>query len=406
MSAAVLEPASSSKEQETKCPICLHDFSSPKVLACFHSFCKQCLFQQQTSEDRVTCQVCHVETILTPQLGVDGLLNDYGLQNICERRLYNKCGTPTGKSTSSTSARNDGLCDSVSLSVRCLEHRSQPLSFFCLTCNLAICGQCTESDHQRGSHEIQPIDVIADQQVQRMEMMVTEAAKKQQEVLETFRFIDDAQTRLHQQAISTIHESFETLISTVHELRQSLIKDLEVKFGMKQLALAVIDKDVQKVTKKMSQMIDFTRRLLAHSSPTEIMLFKPLIDTRIESFLNYDAKSELLGMNQLDSVRPLSRDACIPYLLDLIAQSGFDISSVTDLTGADDDECHSPSNFSVPTNPFGGELCPPKGVGYINSAALDGIWNHDSSQHDIDNELPYQLYPPRSQIKRQKMIYY
>uniref|UniRef100_A0AC34GGC1 RING-type domain-containing protein n=1 Tax=Panagrolaimus sp. ES5 TaxID=591445 RepID=A0AC34GGC1_9BILA len=117
MSAAVLAPTSSLKEQETKCPICLQDFSTPKVLACFHSFCKQCLLQHQSSEDRVTCLVCHVDTLLTPQLGVDGLLNDYGLQNICERRVYNKCGTPTGKSpplsTSSTPARNDGLCDSL-----------------------------------------------------------------------------------------------------------------------------------------------------------------------------------------------------------------------------------------------------------------------------------------------------
>uniref|UniRef100_A0AC34FI40 Uncharacterized protein n=1 Tax=Panagrolaimus sp. ES5 TaxID=591445 RepID=A0AC34FI40_9BILA len=563
-----LAPTPPPREQETKCPMCAQDFSSPKVLACFHSFCKQCLLHHQTCEDRVTCPICHAETLLTPQLGVDGLLNDYGLQNICERRNHalngnistdeeenhqKVNGTPiedkglifgSPSSTSSTppragSPRNDSpinnntdavcvscksgdrvkahcrqcgyLCDNCRMAhqfmhcfeghevkpyvsttstaaaasraheksssessnsstapkgsgalCRCLEHRSQPLVFFCLTCNLAVCGQCTESDHQRGSHEIQPIDVIADQQVQRMEMMVNEAAKKQQEVLETFRFIDDAQTRLHmthQQAISTIHESSETLISAVHELRQSLIKDLEAKFGMKQLTLAVLDKDVQKVAKKMSQMIDFTRRLLAHSSPTEIMVFKPLIDTRIESFLKYDANVESVdkAVNQLDSIHPLSREACIPTLLDLIAQSGFDISSITNPSGGLN-EGSSPTSSNMPMNNgicnslgrslsrqnlgspqigtpssfdviksfmnHNGLSAPaamlgtsaPTGGLTDNSPLYDKLWNIDESvnnlsiSNDAENQLsqslPYQLYPPRSQIKRQKMIYY
>uniref|UniRef100_A0A914PQR7 B-box type zinc finger protein ncl-1 n=3 Tax=Panagrolaimus TaxID=55784 RepID=A0A914PQR7_9BILA len=582
-----LAPTPPPKEQETKCPICVQEFSSPKVLACFHSFCKQCLLQHQTCDDRVTCPICHAETLLTPQLGVDGLLNDYGLQNICERRNHAlnggggnistdeedghhqkvNSGTPTEdkglifgspSSTSSTPPRagsppnndlssnnNTGvnadancvscksgdrvkancrqcgyLCDNcrmahqfmhcfeghevkpyVSTKLRnerhdktssessnsstakagpiclCLEHRSQPLCFFCLTCNLAICSKCTEVDHEKTTHDIQPIDVIADQQVQRMEMMVNEATKKQQEVLETFRFIDEAQTVLHvthQHSISAVHETCDALINVIHDMRQLLIKDLEAKFGMKQLALAVFDKDVQKVAKKMSQMIEFTRRLIAYSSPTEIMVFKPLIDTRIEAFLKYDANVDSVekAINQMDSVRPLSREACIPAMLDLFSHTGFDVSSITNPSGGLNDgnsptnsnihdmrqllikdlesgicntlgrslsrqnlgspQIGTPSSFDhiktldhiksfVPQNGLSttatmlGTSAPTGGL-TDNSPLYEKLWNIDESvnnlslsndpESQLSQSLPYQLYPPRSQIKRQKMIYY
>lgn len=39
----------------------------------------------------------------------------------------------------------------------------------------------------------------------------------------------------------------------------------------------------------MSQTIEFTQRLLKYSSPTEVMVFKPLLDTRLQGFLTFNA---------------------------------------------------------------------------------------------------------------------
>lgn len=43
------------------------------------------------------------------------------------------------------------------------------------------------------------------------------------------------------------------------------------------------------MVKKMSQTIEFTQRLLKYSSPTEVMVFKPLLDTRLQGFLTFNA---------------------------------------------------------------------------------------------------------------------
>lgn len=66
-------------------------YKEPKVLACFHSFCKACLERQAAAEateiggrlipQSIICQICSQETQLSPQLGIEGLLSDYGLEN-------------------------------------------------------------------------------------------------------------------------------------------------------------------------------------------------------------------------------------------------------------------------------------------------------------------------------------
>lgn len=146
-----------------KCPICLESFCNPKVLACFHSFCKSCLerqlverqlgemensafkeqrkkhFQAHIQVNRkedddppgeiLFCPLCHVETQLSFQLGIDGLLSDYGLMNAVNAKQHlpinkSNClnsveknrvlifGSPSSTSSSPTI---DDLCNQVKI---------------------------------------------------------------------------------------------------------------------------------------------------------------------------------------------------------------------------------------------------------------------------------------------------
>ncbi|CAO4371346.1 unnamed protein product [Caenorhabditis nigoni] len=50
--------------------------------------------------------------------------------------------------------------------VLCLQHRASELVFFCVTCNLAICRDCTQADHPAGTHQYELIsDVDSKQQI-------------------------------------------------------------------------------------------------------------------------------------------------------------------------------------------------------------------------------------------------
>lgn len=70
----------------TRCPLCGDCYQQPKVLACFHTFCKPCLEKLVDSPGKIICPQCHAETQLCANQGVDSLLTDYALANIQEEQ--------------------------------------------------------------------------------------------------------------------------------------------------------------------------------------------------------------------------------------------------------------------------------------------------------------------------------
>ncbi|CAD5213803.1 unnamed protein product [Bursaphelenchus okinawaensis] len=354
----------------TKCSICQEHFRDPRVLACFHSFCKDCLEQREQSNERsIVCPQCHQETQLSPNLGIDGLLSDYGLQNAVNQSIMEEGkGQPRAGSLSS-SPGSDGedlvnatthvctgcksgdfakafcadcrrfLCQNCTQAhttmhcfdghrveilskvaspvnprssnpCNCLEHRQQPLQYFCITCNFAICHECTLKEHQ--NHTVEKIDDVAEDQMQRMEDLIAEATKKQANFHDVFRLIDNYQTKLtnsFQQAQNHINEFADSVILAVQESRKVLHKDLETTFAYRQLQITLIDKNVQKMTKRMSQTIEFTQRLLKYCSPTEVMVFKPLVDQRLQTFLNFSVSNELASSTEIEAIQMNSQQA-------------------------------------------------------------------------------------------------
>jgi len=63
-------------ESLTRCGACGGPLVLPKVLTCFHAFCRPCLERIEESR-RITCPSCHVETYLSAE-GVSGLLPYFG----------------------------------------------------------------------------------------------------------------------------------------------------------------------------------------------------------------------------------------------------------------------------------------------------------------------------------------
>uniref|UniRef100_A0A0K0FZU0 B-box type zinc finger protein ncl-1 (inferred by orthology to a C. elegans protein) n=1 Tax=Strongyloides venezuelensis TaxID=75913 RepID=A0A0K0FZU0_STRVS len=350
--------------QNIKCGICDETYREPKVLACFHSFCKPCL-ELKVSErlDNILCPTCGQETQISPSLGVDGLLTDFGALNVAEqyRRMNGTAndlflfGSPSSTSSSPPLSDSPGdhgfpipqsvactgcksgerasafckdcvnfLCTACTQAhqymhifnghrveeigtskstsptgfeqinqCRCLEHKHQLLLLFCLTCNLAICHDCT-IDHPQPHHDVQTIENVAANQIESMEDLILRARAKQQEVHKMFMITDANQNKLSesfQKAQNVINDNACKIMQLIQEIRSVVLTDLENAFSYKQLQLTLVDKENQKMVRKIAQTIDFTRRLLKNCSPAQIMVFKPLLDTRLQGFLNFNSDS-------------------------------------------------------------------------------------------------------------------
>ena len=65
------------------------------------------------------------------------------------------------------------------LSNSCVKHSFQPLSFFCQTCSLMICRDCTVLDHKDSDgHHIQDVDIADDTQRKELDSKVTDGREK------------------------------------------------------------------------------------------------------------------------------------------------------------------------------------------------------------------------------------
>ncbi|VDM66068.1 unnamed protein product [Strongylus vulgaris] len=403
--------------QVVKCPLCQEPFREPKVLACFHSFCKACLERQIDSAEKIVCPQCHMETQLSVQLGLDSLLSDYGLEAVLSRPNITEdkgllFGSPS--STSSSPPLSDSPCDQNSNTTnrsactgcksgerashycqecthylctnctmahqymhcfeghrveaisqiqvpfhyrhcsflrfskritlkapappappssaasaheracKCLQHRAQPLRFFCLTCNLAICRECTLVEHAQPSHQYEPISEVADKQLNTMELLVNEARNKHIELLEMFKQVDASQQRLSaslSRAHSQLDDNVNALVRIIDEARKAAAKEIDTAFSAKQIQLTMVDKRIQQMTEKLSQTIDFTTRLVKYASPTEVMVFKQLLDTRLQLFLafNPDASNALGSSCELD-LPPLNMGGARQVIQSLLGQ--------------------------------------------------------------------------------------
>lgn len=143
------------EEQFLRCHICRERYDqtekSPKSLPCNHTFCLPCLIQvfdhnqqnarraftfaDDTYEGVLKCPTCRVEIYLS-RGEISSLPNDHRVIQMMDF-------------LSQVVVKSQNVCS---------KHERQPLNFFCKTCTVPVCRDCTVLDHKeqgnQGTHEI------------------------------------------------------------------------------------------------------------------------------------------------------------------------------------------------------------------------------------------------------------
>ena len=118
------------------CGICEEPYDDnthqAKFLICFHTFCSHCLERlsnrEQVNPAIIQCPNCRSNTQL-PDNGIGGLQTNFYVTSFQE--FSKKIETP------SAAANFQG----------CHGHNNQPISYFCLTCGIAVCSECLTENH-------------------------------------------------------------------------------------------------------------------------------------------------------------------------------------------------------------------------------------------------------------------
>ena len=146
-------------EEQLNCSICLDTYTNPKLLQCFHVYCKECLVRLVDRDQRgqlsLTCPNCRQVTPV-PDTGVSGFQSAFHINHLLEIVEEHKKGKDTA-----IAETTEGVATGViqqQQSSRCSEHVDEELKLYCETCSEVICYKCISTKWgKHHSHEYKSI---------------------------------------------------------------------------------------------------------------------------------------------------------------------------------------------------------------------------------------------------------
>ena len=134
----------------------------PKLLSCHHSYCLACLRELAVGRTAFRCpdSNCRRKTGVPKDGGICALPTNFYVAQMRDFVVYAPPATTLATNDDGDNESNPSKhkSDAIKLGNTCEKHLNQPLLFFCETCMVAICMNCTVLDHDKnGGHRISDI---------------------------------------------------------------------------------------------------------------------------------------------------------------------------------------------------------------------------------------------------------
>ena len=131
-------------EEQLNCSICLDIYDDPKLLQCFHTYCRKCLVKLIVKDLQgdlsLTCPICRQATPV-PATGVAGLQSAFQTNKFLRIRddLIKKRDMVVGLEGSKVDADRPSLHQQRKSIPKCFEHVNKEQELYCETCEVLIC---------------------------------------------------------------------------------------------------------------------------------------------------------------------------------------------------------------------------------------------------------------------------
>ena len=262
-------------EEQLNCSICLDTYNDPKILQCFHVFCRQCLVplgvQGQLS---LTCPACRQVTPI-PARGVAGLQSAFHINNLLEiledsaNKLKNAPATPERATPTDLNPVNK---DS-----HCTVHEDKELELYCETCGELICLKCVTKSGKHHSHDYEELNVAFEKykeeitsSLEPMEKQVT-TIKKALALIETCRGeISDQRAAIE----DNIHVTFRRLREVLTVRETELIGHLHKTAQGKLKGLAAKSDQIETTLAKLDSCLNFMRESIKAGNERNVLMMK------------------------------------------------------------------------------------------------------------------------------------
>ncbi len=310
-------------DAQLECSLCLDTFKQPKLLPCFHVFCKSpCLEKLVTKDGRsLTCPTCR-HVVPLSERGVAGLQSDFHIDHLFEiQDAFNKaddtnCGScEDGKATGYCNDCGDFLCDRCQAAHKfvkytrqhklisldelkvqvtslvppkkavphCPKHSGNDLKIYCDTCSTLICMDCTIRLHKDHNY-----DLVADVLTKHKEELVSSLKPVKEKLDSVQRALKDFDTRakaIHNQRAAieaNIHKEIDEQHRLLDQRRAELVGELEMLTQQKLKDLAAQRDQVEITQVKLTSCLEYAEGGLKTGTDGEVLEMKTSVLKRVK----------------------------------------------------------------------------------------------------------------------------
>ena len=324
-------------KDEATCPVCQEFFQDPKILPCFHYYCKRCVLQLAAREQPFPCPECRGDTLLPPT-GADGFptaffvnrmksLHDamekvqgatssgdticeqchsdkavafcrHCTQYICDhcRESHRRMKMLSGHTVVSIEELRRNAEENLPIvqpkPMRCKEHQEQ-LKIYCFTCNQLICRDCVLKVHK--DHEFEFTSACAPQIKQALQEKLGPLQSTQAHIQDARKQLEQSGNEITAQGThleKVINGSFDEMIEVLERRRRELLTRVRGRVEEKLSSLSSQEKGLEVCTAQIQSLVDFVGQNIGNASDEEIVSIHKQLQCKIEE--------EMKSCNSLD----------------------------------------------------------------------------------------------------------
>ena len=264
-------------EEQLNCSICLDTYTDPKLLQCFHVYCRQCLVplvdRDQQGQLGITCPICRQVT-LVPDRGVAGLQSAFHINRFLEiKESLQRSENPAV--TLEEAAPTD--VNPVKKASHCFVHEDKELELYCETCGELICTRCALKGGKHHDHSYEELGQAFRKYKEEITSSLEPMEKQVMIMKKALVQLDAHYGKISDQREATadkIHVTFRRLQEVLDVKETELIGQLDQVTQGKLKGLAVQRDQIETTLAQLCSCLHFMRESLRTGSEGDVLKMK------------------------------------------------------------------------------------------------------------------------------------
>ena len=321
----ITEEAVKKIDSKLECSVCLEKFKEPKLLPCFHVFCKSpCLERlvvQGPEGQSLTCPTCRHHVTL-PDNGVAGLQTDFHIEHLfeireslekakksdcenckksiaskfcqqCKKMMCNEC-TETHQSWGDFSDHvilgiHELKADAANVLsakkiLRCEKHLAKKLKMYCNTCSELVCSNCVIGLHK--DHIFELIEEAFPRHKEELVASLEQFKDKLNHVQQALKILDTRAREISDKSttlVARIHSEIDQLHQILDQRRATLVAQLDASVQKKLEELAAQKNLIETTQAKISSCLEYAEAGVETGTEGEVLRMKEPVIKRIKT---------------------------------------------------------------------------------------------------------------------------